>query len=93
MITQREILGKLRLTADGMAFSEELKIEAVVHGMRFLEVPIQYRERWGPPKLSSWRDGTRNMVFLALKRFQLARETRSMLPNAVADGQTQGASR
>ncbi|HXY12684.1 MAG TPA: glycosyltransferase [Thermoplasmata archaeon] len=79
-VFRREILGKLHLTSDGMAFSEELKIESVVHGVRFLEVPIQYRERWGPPKLSSWRDGTRNLLFLAEKRFALARETRDIAP-------------
>jgi len=75
-VFRRELLGRLRLTAEGMAFSEELKIEVIVQGVRFLEVPIQYRERWGPPKLSSWRDGTRNLLFLAEKRFALARETR-----------------
>jgi len=82
-VFRREILGKLRLTADGMAFSEELKLEAIVHGLRFLEVPIQYRERWGPPKLSSWRDGIRNLLFLAEKRFALVRETRNSSPVAI----------
>jgi glycosyltransferase involved in cell wall biosynthesis len=84
-IFRREILPKLRLTSDGMAFSEELKIEAVVQGLRFLEVPIQYRERWGPPKLSSWRDGTRNLLFLAEKRFALAREIRGATRVALAN--------
>jgi hypothetical protein len=89
-VFRRELLGKLRLTADGMAFSEELKIEAIVHGVRFLEVPIQYRERWGPPKLSSWQDGTRNLLFLAEKRFALAREDRSGVPVALAAGKKDG---
>ena len=79
-IFRREVLGKVRPTQDGMAFSEELKIEALLHGARFLEVPIQYRERWGPPKLSSWRDGTRNLLFLAEKRFAIAREDRDGRP-------------
>jgi len=79
-VFRRELLGRLRLTAEGMAFSEELKIEAIVHGVRFLEIPIQYRERWGPPKLSSWQDGSRNLFFLAQKRFALVRETR---PNGI----------
>ena len=89
-VFRRELLGKLRLTSDGMAFSEELKIEVVVQGARFLEVPIQYRERWGPPKLSSWRDGTRNLLFLAQKRFGLARGTRSDVPVALASGKKDG---
>jgi len=85
-VFRRELLSKLHLTADGMAFSEELKIEAVLRGVRILEVPIQYRERWGPPKLSSWRDGTRNLIFLAEKRFALARETRAGFPLGLANG-------
>jgi glycosyltransferase involved in cell wall biosynthesis len=84
-VFRREILGKLRLTSDGMAFSEELKIEAIVQGVRFLEIPIQYRERWGPPKLSSWQDGTRNLLFLAEKRFALAREPRGSSGVALAN--------
>ena len=86
-VFRRELLGKVRLTSDGMAFSEEFKIEAVIHGVRFIEVPIQYRERWGPPKLSSWRDGSRNLLFLAEKRFAVAREMRTGAPVAVAEGE------
>ena len=86
-VFRRELLGKLHLTQDGMAFSEELKIEALLHGVRFLEVPIQYRERWGPPKLSSWRDGTRNLLFLAEKRFAVAREAREGRPAHLPNGE------
>jgi hypothetical protein len=83
-VFRRELLGKLRLTQDGMAFSEELKLEAILHGVRFLEVPIPYGERWGPPKLSSWRDGIRNFLFLAQKRFAVVREARDGPPAARA---------
>ena len=86
-VFRRELLGRLHVTADGMAFSEELKIEAIVQGLRFLEIPIQYRERWGPPKLSSWRDGTRNLLFLAEKRFAVAREMRGGAPVPVTEGE------
>ena len=86
-VFRRELLGKLHLTQDGMAFSEELKLEAILRGVRFLEVPIQYRERWGPPKLSSWRDGTRNLLFLAEKRFAVAREAREGVPARLANGE------
>jgi len=75
-VFRREVLDRVHLTQDGMAFSEELKIEAILRGGRFVEVPIRYGERWGPPKLSSWRDGIRNLVFLIRKRFDVARETR-----------------
>jgi hypothetical protein len=57
-----------------MAFSEELKIEAILRGHRVVEVPITYGERWGRPKLSSWQDGIHNLVFLWEKRLEVARE-------------------
>jgi dolichol-phosphate hexosyltransferase len=75
-IFRREILDRLRLTQDGMAFSEEIKIEVLLRGLRFEETAIHYSERWGAPKLSSWRDGARNMMFLFQKRFEVSREHR-----------------
>ncbi|MGA7861089.1 MAG: glycosyltransferase family 2 protein [Thermoplasmata archaeon] len=75
-IFRREILDRLRLTQDGMAFSEELKIEVLLRGLRFEETPVHYSERWGAPKLSSWRDGAHNMLFLFQKRFEVSREQR-----------------
>jgi len=73
-VFRREILDRVHLEQDGMAFSEELKIEAILRGLRVVEVPIRYGERWGRPKLSSWRDGYHNLVFLAEKRLAVARE-------------------
>jgi dolichol-phosphate hexosyltransferase len=75
-IFRREILDRLRLTQDGMAFSEELKLEVLLRGFRFGESPIHYSERWGAPKLSSWRDGGRNMLYLFQKRFEVSRQRR-----------------
>lgn len=75
-IFRRSVLDRVHVEADGMAFSEELKIEAIVRGLKFLEIPIHYGERFGPPKLSSWRDGVRNLLFLAEKRLALEREGR-----------------
>ena len=77
-VFRRSILPKLKLTQDGMPMSEELKLEVVLRGFRFAEVPITYRERWGAPKLSSWRDGRRNLLFLFEKRFEVARERRQL---------------
>ncbi len=85
-VLRREILDRLRLTQDGMAFSEELKIEAVVRGARFVEVPIRYGERWGPPKLQSWRDGIQNLLYLIEKRFELVRELRQNASAPFPDG-------
>ena len=84
-IFRRELLSKFQLTQDGMAFSEELKIEVLLRNLRFVEVPIRYGERWGPPKLSSWRDGIGNLLFLARKRLAIAREARGAAPASLAD--------
>jgi dolichol-phosphate hexosyltransferase len=73
-VFRRDVLEHVHLGQDGMAFSEELKIEVVLRGMRVAEVPIHYGERWGRPKLSSWRDGYRNMLFILRKRLAFARE-------------------
>ena len=76
-VFRRRVLDRVTLTQDGMPMSEELKIEVIVHGLKAEEVPIHYAERWGgPPKLSSWRDGRRNLMFLLTKRFELARRER-----------------
>ncbi len=79
-VFRRAILDRLRLREDGMSFSEELKIEAVLRGVRFREVPIHYGERWGPPKLQSWRDGLGNFLYLWRKRLDVARERRVGFP-------------
>lgn len=72
-ILRRSILPKLKLTSDGMPLSEEIKIEAFRQsGFRVREIPIEYRVRVGDVKLSSWRDGYRNLQFLFKKRFGVA---------------------
>jgi len=61
---------KLRVTSDGMAFSEEIKIEALRHrDVRFGEYSVDYRPRVGEVKLDKWRDGFKNLYFLVKKRF------------------------
>lgn len=66
---RRGILEHLDLVHDGMAFSEELKIEVIRHGFRYLEVPVTYRVRVGDKKIRSVRDAFDNMVWLFRKRF------------------------
>ncbi|HTP55094.1 MAG TPA: glycosyltransferase [Thermoplasmata archaeon] len=73
-VFRRRVLDAVELTQDGMALSEELKIEAIRRGLVFVEVPIRYGERAGAPKLQSWRDGLQNLWFLAEKRLEIARE-------------------
>jgi glycosyltransferase involved in cell wall biosynthesis len=70
---KRSILPRLKITSDGMPMSEEIKIEAFTkEDLRCREVPIEYRVRVGDVKLSSYKDGYRNMKFLFKKRFGLA---------------------
>lgn len=73
-LVRRGALPKLALTADGMAFSEEVKIEAFRHpGLKCKEVPIRYRPRVGEVKLHAWRDGLGNLAFLLRKRLGFTR--------------------
>jgi glycosyltransferase involved in cell wall biosynthesis len=69
-VFRRSIYPKLRLTSDGMAFSEEIKIEAIRNReIRFAEYSVDYRPRVGEVKLNKWRDGFQNLFFLVKKRF------------------------
>lgn len=69
-VFRRSILDSMDLTSDGMAFSEEIKIEALKNSrVRFREISIQYSSRLGEIKLNPWRDGFHNLFFLAKKRF------------------------
>jgi glycosyltransferase involved in cell wall biosynthesis len=69
-VFRRSILKDMKLESDGMAFSEEIKIEAVRNPrIRFGEISIQYSSRVGETKLNPWRDGFHNLAFLLKKRF------------------------
>jgi glycosyltransferase involved in cell wall biosynthesis len=70
-VFRSHVYPKLGATSDGMAFSEEIKIEAIRHPeVRFGEYPIDYHPRVGEVKLEKWRDGFRNLSFLVTKRFR-----------------------
>lgn len=69
-VFSRRILADMKLESDGMAFSEEIKIEALRNrDIRFREIIINYSSRLGEIKLQPWRDGFRNLGFLFKKRF------------------------
>jgi len=69
-VFRRKILEGMDLVADGMAFSEEIKIEALLNPeIRFGEISILYTSRTGEIKLNPWRDGWQNLMFLFRKRF------------------------
>jgi glycosyltransferase involved in cell wall biosynthesis len=69
-VFRRELLNKMQLESDGMAFSEEIKLEAIrIPGVRFGEISILYNTRRGETKLNAYRDGLYNLWFLVRKRF------------------------
>jgi len=70
-VFRRSMLERLRLTSDGMAFSEEIKLEALLRGGKFGEAHIPYGVRVGEVKLQKWRDGWNNLTFLLRKRLSL----------------------
>lgn len=69
-VFERSALEEMHLVSDGMAFSEEIKIEAIrKKNIGFKEIYIDYSNRMGEIKLKPWRDGFRNLQFLLRKRF------------------------
>ena len=69
-VFERSSLDGMHLVSDGMAFSEEIKIEAIIRKrIGFKEIYIDYSTRMGEIKLKPWRDGIRNLYFLVRKRF------------------------
>jgi glycosyltransferase involved in cell wall biosynthesis len=82
-VFERASLQEMDLRSDGMAFSEEIKIEAMrKRRIGFKEIYVDYSNRTGEIKLQPWRDGYHNLVFLVQKRL-----TRSRTPSAVANPQ------
>src|SRR5438094_225672 len=63
------VISEPRLVHEGMAFSEEIKIEALRVGLRFLEISVDYRVRVGDRKIRSMNDAMKNLVWLVRKRF------------------------
>jgi len=75
-VFERECLEEMNLCSDGMAFSEEIKIEAIrKSSIGFKEIYIDFSSRMGEVKLQPWRDGLRNVTFLVRKRFGLTKKT------------------
>ena len=69
-IFKKDILDKLTLEEDGMAFSTEIKISTHLHRFKLGEIPIHYRKRptGSKSKLSWFRDGLNILNFIIRKR-------------------------
>jgi glycosyltransferase involved in cell wall biosynthesis len=57
-----------KVKSDGMAFSQEIKIEAYRNGFECTEIDIEYKRRKGTVKLNAFRDGIGNFLHLFQKR-------------------------
>ena len=74
-VFRRDVWNQCRVLASGMAFSQELKIEAFRNGFRCAELPIDYRPRGGQAKLRTVRDGARNTFHLLAHRTRSPQQT------------------
>jgi dolichol-phosphate hexosyltransferase len=90
-VFRRGVLEHLSLTSDGMAFSEEIKLEAMSRKkiIRSIELPVYYKERHGVSKLRIWRDGFYNLFFLFRKRFGMLGSAPPLVAPGSADLQKQ----
>lgn len=70
-IFKKSILSGIDLHSSGMAFSQEIKIEAFINGYRCTEMPVTYRARVGKVKLSTFKDGFYNLAHLFKKYFDI----------------------
>ncbi len=90
-VFRRSILSDMSLQSDGMAFSEEIKVEALKSSkIRFEEISILYTSRLGEIKLNPWRDGIYNLTFLVRKRFGRPLLTRGVLKRPATEPRPSG---
>ncbi|OGF24234.1 hypothetical protein A3H09_01185 [Candidatus Falkowbacteria bacterium RIFCSPLOWO2_12_FULL_45_13] len=67
-VFKKEILSRIKLKSNSMAFTQEIKIEVLKNKFRFAEIRIPYRERLGEVKLNKWADGIKTLAWLFYKR-------------------------
>lgn len=68
-VFKKDVLERLVVESDEMAFSEEIKVEAF-RKAKAREVPIPYRPRLGDAKIETWRHGLDNWGYLFRMRFR-----------------------
>ena len=61
-------LNKMDLYGEGMEFAPEFLIESHRQGFKIKEIPINYGNRLGNPKLRTFRDGFRYLSLITSKR-------------------------
>jgi len=93
-VFKRELLSRMNLTSDTMAFSEEIKLEAFsLPNVHCKELVIYYKERYGESKLNIWRDGFANLIFIFKKRFGMLGHVEPLIPRTETAPQKLAATR
>ena len=83
-VFRTKVLEEIDLRATGMAFSNEIKIEAFTNPrIKSGEIVIPYAERIGTSKLYPFRDGVRMVRFLVERRFLRRRAPATPAGNTV----------
>ena len=68
-VFRRSALDNLALRSDNWNFSEEIKLRAYAGlGGKFAELPIPYRSRLGETKLTPWKVGLENILYMLRMR-------------------------
>ncbi|MEM1539928.1 MAG: glycosyltransferase family 2 protein [Candidatus Bathyarchaeia archaeon] len=81
-VFRKSILDKIDFLADGMAFSEEIKVFAF--GLfRAAEIPVPYRKRIGKQKLNTLMDGIKNTLHLFTLKWHFVPPKSSWLPTYI----------
>jgi glycosyltransferase involved in cell wall biosynthesis len=77
---RRESWLQLDLISDSWNFSEEIKVRACeAFGPRFHEYHIHYTERMGETKLTPWRVGIENLLWLGIMRLGIDRQAKALV--------------
>lgn len=61
---EKKIYESIEPESDGMAYSQEIKINAMMNKYRFIEIPISYTARIGEVKMAWLKDGIINLLSL-----------------------------
>jgi glycosyltransferase involved in cell wall biosynthesis len=69
-VLRRYVWNECDVRSGGMAFSQEIKVEAYRRGFRCAEIPIDYLPRGGRRKLRTARDGAHNLGQLFAHRLR-----------------------
>ncbi|WP_127501895.1 glycosyltransferase family 2 protein [Actinoplanes solisilvae] len=69
-VFRRKVWSSLRLRSGGMAFSQEIKVEAFRYGFNCVEMPITYSPRGGESKNRTITDGLCNLTQLLIERMR-----------------------